>query len=142
MCECLLMTLRLHVSPDAGEPPYRQLVRQLKKALASGSPKPGEQMPPVRVLARDLKVSPNTVARAYRELEREGLVAARAGGGTRVNGTAPALGDGSRRERAWQRRARLRLRADKLVAEGRRLGLSSSEIRGVVFAALAERRGQ
>jgi DNA-binding transcriptional regulator YhcF (GntR family) len=142
MCECIVMTLRLHVLPDAGEPPYRQLVRQLKKSLASGSLEPGEQMPAVRILARDLRLSPNTVARAYRELEREGLLAARAGGGTRVNTAAPAVGDGSRRERAWQRRARLRPLADKLVTEGRRLGLSSSDIRGVVFAAVAERRGQ
>jgi GntR family transcriptional regulator len=98
-------------------------------------------MPAVRTLARDLQVSPNTVARAYRELEREGLLTARAGGGTRVNGTA-AVRDGLPRERAWQLRARLRPFADRLVAEGRLLGLSSSDIRGIVFAALAERRGQ
>src|SRR5262245_33075880 len=135
------MAIRLHVSPDADEPPYRQLVRQLKKALAAGSLKSGEQMPAVRVLARDLRLSPNTVARAYRDLEREGLLAARAGGGTRVS-TSPAVVEGVRRERAWQRRARLRPLADKLVAEGRMLGLSSTDIRRVVFAALAERRGQ
>jgi DNA-binding transcriptional regulator YhcF (GntR family) len=104
------MTLRLHIASAAGEPPYKQLVRQLKKALAARSLKPGERMTSVRVLARELGVSPNTVARAYRELERE--------------------------------REKLRPLADKLVAEGRLLGLSSTEIRSVVFGALAERRGQ
>jgi GntR family transcriptional regulator len=135
------MTLRLHVSPGSGEPPYRQLVRQLKKALSSRSLKPGERLPAVRVLARDLRLSPNTVARAYRELEREGLLAARAGGGTRVN-AAPSVPNGGRRGPAWQVRDRLRPLAEKLVAEGRLLGLSSTEIRQIVFAALAERRAQ
>jgi GntR family transcriptional regulator len=135
------MTLRLHVAPGSDEPPYQELVRQLKKALSSRSLKPCERLPAVRVLARDLHVSPNTVARAYRELEREGLLAARAGGGTRVNAALP-VPDGRRRGPAWQLRDRLRPVAEKLVAEGRLLGLSSTEIRQIVFAALAERRGQ
>jgi DNA-binding transcriptional regulator YhcF (GntR family) len=135
------MTVRLHVVPGSGEPPYRQLVRQLKKALSSQSLKPSDRLPAVRVLARELGLSPNTVARAYRELEREGLIAARAGGGTRVSAafSSPVAG---RRRPVWHLREKLRPLAEKLVAEGRLLGLSSTEIRAVVFAALAERRGQ
>src|SRR5262249_38353533 len=119
------MTLRLDVSRSSGEPPYRQLVRQIRKAISSRSLKTGDRMPSVRVLARELRLSANTVARAYRELEREGLVAARAGGGTRVN-AAPALSTAGRRGPAWQLREKLRPLAEKLVAEGRLLGLSST----------------
>src|SRR5262245_33524846 len=134
------MGLRLDVSRNSPEAPYRQLVRQLKRALASRALRPGDRLPSVRVLARELRLSANTVARGYRELESEGLIAARAGGGTRVNAVpSPA---GLRQGRGWQLRATLRPLVDKVVAEGRQLGLSSTEIRSLVNAALLDRRGQ
>jgi GntR family transcriptional regulator len=135
------VTLRLHVSGDSGEPVYRQLARQIRQAVSRGSLKPGDRLPAVRVLARHLKRNPNTIARAYRELEHEGLLEARAGAGTCVVG-APAASAGEMREPRWKRSNRLRPLAEKLVTEGRRVGLSSAEIRKLVHSALAERRSQ
>ncbi len=136
------MTPRWHVSRGSGDPPYRQLVRQIKLAVSSRSLKPGERLPAVRVLARQLKLNPNTIARAYRELEHEGLLEARAGAGTCLVGAPRAALIGETREARWKRRNRLQSLADKLVAEGRRLGLSGIEIRKLVLSALAERRAQ
>jgi GntR family transcriptional regulator len=135
------VTLRLHVSGDSGEPVYRQIARQIRQAVSRGSLKPGERLPAVRFLARQLKRNPNTIARAYRELEHVGLLEARAGAGTCVVGT-PSASAGETREPRWKRSSRLRPLAEKLVVEGRRLGLSPAEIRRLVLAALGERRAQ
>ena len=136
------MTLRLNVTRGSGDPPYRQLVRQIKLAVSSRSLKPGDRLPAVRVLARRLKLNPNTIARAYRELEHEGLLEARAGAGTCLVGAPQTASIGETREARWKRRNRLKSLADKLVAEGRRLGLSGVEIRKLVISALAERPAQ
>ncbi len=63
-----------HVQPASGEPLYLQLIRQIKNAIATGALAPGEQLPTVRHLASELVINPNTVARAYRELEHGGLL--------------------------------------------------------------------
>ena len=62
-------------------PIYQQLVQQVREAIARGDLKPEEQLPSVRQLSRDLVINPNTVARAYTELEREGLLNNRPGAG-------------------------------------------------------------
>jgi GntR family transcriptional regulator len=71
-----------HIDPSTGVPIYLQLVNQVKQAAASGVLSPGDQLPPVRKLAVDLTTNPNTVAKAYQELEREGVVATSQGRGT------------------------------------------------------------
>src|SRR5262245_25736401 len=134
------MTMRLHVSSGSAEPPYRQLVRQIRQALQSRALRPGERLPATRVLAQTLKLNANTIARAYRELERDGLVEAKAGAGTSVVGAPPVPAGAGSREARWKVRNRLRPLAEKLVAEGRRLGLSGTEIRKLVLSALAERQ--
>jgi DNA-binding transcriptional MocR family regulator len=69
-----------HVRPESGEPIYCQLMRQIKHAVTSGVMNPGDQMPTVRDLAARLVINPNTVARACRELVREGVLTATQGG--------------------------------------------------------------
>lgn len=82
--------MQLHVSPSDGVPIYQQVVNQIKYLVASGRLKQGEQLLPVRKLAEQLIVNPNTVARAYRELESEGLVESRRGSGVFVSeGVSP-----------------------------------------------------
>jgi DNA-binding transcriptional MocR family regulator len=70
-------------------PIYLQIVNQVKYLVASGRLAPGEELPPIRVLAEQLLVNPNTVARAYRELERAGVVLKRRTAGTYVNAMLP-----------------------------------------------------
>ena len=77
----------IHISPNDGVPIYLQIVTQVKYLVASDRLTPGEELPPIRALAERLQVNPNTVAKAYRELEREGLVLARQGRGTFVSNT-------------------------------------------------------
>ena len=82
--------MQLHVSPSDGVPIYQQVVNQIKYLVASGRLKQGEQLLPVRKLAEQLIVNPNTVARAYRELAAEGVVESRRGSGVFVSeGVSP-----------------------------------------------------
>ncbi len=73
-----------HIDPAAGVPIYMQLTDQVKRAAASGLLKPGDQLPSVRELAVELTVNPNTIAKAYQELEREGVITTVRGRGTFV----------------------------------------------------------
>src|SRR5947209_18861169 len=76
--------MNLHISAADGAPIYQQIVQQIKYLVASGRLAPGEELPAIRVLAKQLLVNPNTVARAYRELEEAGVVATRRTAGTYV----------------------------------------------------------
>src|SRR5580698_8612068 len=88
--------MQIHISSDDGVPIYIQIVNQVKHLVASGRLLPGDEIPPIRALAETLVVNPNTVARAYLELERAGVVTKRQGAGTYVAETRLAL---SRREK-------------------------------------------
>ncbi len=82
--------MQLHVSPNDGVPIYQQVVNQIKYLVASGRLKQGDQLLPVRKLAEQLIVNPNTVARAYRELEAAGVVESRRGSGVFIiDGVSP-----------------------------------------------------
>ena len=107
--------MHLHLSPNDGVPIYLQIVQQVRYLVAAGRLVPGEELPPIRVLAEQLRVNPNTVARAYRELETAGVVTKRRTAGTYVSDAGSPLA----------RRERLRIlteRADALLAEARQLG--------------------
>lgn len=82
----------LRVDPSADEPPFAQLRDQVTAQVAEGSLAPGERLPTVRRLAGDLGIAPNTVARAYRELEAAGVLVGRGRAGTYV---ADAAGVGA-----------------------------------------------
>jgi GntR family transcriptional regulator len=73
------------VDPRSGVPLYLQLIEQVKRHVALGSLGPGEQLPTVKALALDLTINPNTVARAYRDLERDGVIETSPGRGSFVS---------------------------------------------------------
>lgn len=78
------MSLQIRISDSDPTPPFEQLRRQLDEMIRSGSVVDGQRLPPVRQLAADLSLAAGTVARAYAELEKGGLVLSRRGAGTRV----------------------------------------------------------
>ena len=88
--------MQLRISDHEGVPIYLQLVRQIKYLVSTGQLTDDQQLPPVRKLAEQLTINPNTVARAYRELEREGILVIRQGSGVYVADTGSPL---ARRER-------------------------------------------
>lgn len=106
--------MQVRISDRDGVPIYVQLMNQIKYLVASGSLTAGQQLPPVRKLAEQLLVNPNTIARAYRELENEGLVTSRQGSGVFVSDGVSPL---ARRE---QNRI-LQERIDVLLAEARQM---------------------
>lgn len=113
--------MQIHISSSDGVPIYLQIVNQVKYLVASGRLEPGEEMPPIRVLAQQLLVNPNTVARAYRELEAAGIVTKRRTAGTYVSDAGSPL----------ERRERMRIlteRIDALLAEARQLGVSTEQV--------------
>jgi GntR family transcriptional regulator len=74
--------IKLRLDPSSGVPTYLQLVQQVESALRLGFLQPGDQLPKVREVVADLAINPNTVLKAYRELEHKGLAAGRPGAGT------------------------------------------------------------
>jgi DNA-binding transcriptional regulator YhcF (GntR family) len=118
-------TVQIHISTHDGVPVYLQIVNQVKYLVASGRLAPGEELPPIRVLAEQLVINPNTVARAYLELERAGLVVKRHGSGTYVSDEGSPL---ARRERLKI----LTQRADALLAEARHMGVDFPEVVGLL----------
>lgn len=75
-------------NPSSGVPIYLQLMEQVKHAIETGALRPGEQLPGIRPLAEELVINPNTVAKAYRELEHEGVIELRHGAGAFVSAHA------------------------------------------------------
>lgn len=83
----------------SGVPVYRQIIDQVHAARASGAIGPGERLPTVRQLAVDLKVNPNTVVRAYRELELTGVLTTHQGTGTFLSSSSPERSDEERQRK-------------------------------------------
>ena len=83
--------MRLVIDRKSGVPFYRQIVEQVKFAISRGAVQPGDQLPTVRQLAVDLSINPNTVVRAYRQLEIEGVLETQQGSGTYVGQQRPVI---------------------------------------------------
>src|SRR6202051_4734274 len=117
-------------NPSLGVPIYLQLMEQVKHAIETGALRPGEQLPGIRPLAEELVINPNTVAKAYRELEHEGIIELRHGAGAFVseNAGAKKLTDRLRAGQAIVASAMDRLRAR---------GVTDEEIRRLFEAELA-----
>jgi GntR family transcriptional regulator len=103
--------IRFRVDGRAGVPPYQQIALQVRQALRMGVVTVGDQLPSVREVVAATAVNPNTVLKAYRDLEREGLVEARAGQGTFVRARPPGPPPGTHSRlghalAAWVREAR------------------------------------
>ena len=120
----------LKPNPSSGVPIYLQLMEQVKHAIETGALKPGEQLPSIRPLAEELVINPNTVAKAYRELEHAGVIELRQGAGAFVSANAPTQQDAERLQAA-----------QALVAQGiqrlRARGITDEEIRRLIEAELA-----
>src|ERR671922_233552 len=97
------MLFKIHPPPESPIPIHEQIVTQIHFGIASGSLEVGELIPSVRDLARQLTVHPNTVAKAYQELERRGVVTARRGRGMEVTPEAPELCRSYRQEKVGRR---------------------------------------
>ena len=121
-----------YVRPESGEPIYIQLIRQIKHAIISGALAPDERLPTVRQLAAELVINPNTVARAYRQLEREGLLDSAPGRGTFVRMTPSGM-------RVDERRKRLHPYIESLIAEASVLGFTIDELVAMIKKASGTR---
>jgi GntR family transcriptional regulator len=106
--------MRLHISPKDGVPIYQQIVTQIKHMVASRRLRPGDEVPPIRVLAEQLLINPNTVARAYRDLEAAGIFTSRRGSGTRVADKGSPLAHTERLRVLTERIEGLLVEADQL----------------------------
>ena len=113
--------MQLHVSTEDGMPIYLQIANQIKHLVGARRLAPGDEIPPIRVLAQQLVVNPNTVARAYLELEREGVVVKRHGSGTYISEQGSPL---ARKERLKI----LSQRIDSLLTEAGHLEVSDEEL--------------
>ena len=112
--------IEFHLDGRSGVAPYMQLIHQVRQALRLGLLRVGDQLPKVKDVAAGLAINPNTVLKAYRELEYQGLVAARPGIGTFVTRT---LGDGS-----LAALRPLRQELQRWLAKARRVGLDDESI--------------
>ena len=113
--------MQIHISTNDGVPIYLQIVNQIKFLVASGRLAAGEELPPIRGLAEQLLINPNTVARAYRDLEAAGIVEKRRTAGTYVSDQGSPL---ARRERVKILTARI----DALLAEARHMDVSIEDV--------------
>jgi GntR family transcriptional regulator len=121
----------LHLNPSSGVPLYLQLIEQVKHAIETGVLRAGDQLPSVRQIAEDLLINPNTVARAYRELDHEGIVDLKHGSGAYIRDSVVE------RARSMQKaRTVVRSSLDRLDS----IDLSEDEIRRLVESELALRR--
>src|SRR5947207_7881297 len=113
--------MQLQISSADGVPIYQQIVNQVRHLIAAGRLQPGEELLPIRALAEQLTINPNTVARAYLELERAGSVTKRHGSGTYVAEVLPTM---PQREKTRI----LAKRVDTLLTEARHLDVDLDEV--------------
>jgi GntR family transcriptional regulator len=113
--------MQIRISASDGVPIYQQIVSQLRYLIAAGRLQPGEELPPIRVLAEQLTVNPNTVARAYLQLEHAGIVTKRQGSGTYVSDSRSTV---SQREKTKI----LAKRVDALLTEAKHLEVEVSDV--------------
>ena len=118
--------IEFHLDGRSGVAPYMQLIHQVRHALRLGLLREGDQLPKVKDVVAGLAINPNTVLKAYRELEYEGLAAARPGIGTFVTGT---LGGGS-----LAAHGPLRLELQRWLAKARRAGLDDESIEALFLS--------
>jgi GntR family transcriptional regulator len=114
-------TMIIRVQPSSGVPIYLQIESQVKHAIAAGALKLDDPLPPVRKLAAELRINPNTVARAYQNLERDNILRTVPGGGCYVNEQSPGL-------LKSEKLRRLRPMATQLAVEAKQLRLTKPEL--------------
>ena len=119
------MSLAFSISPASDVPIFRQIMQQIQRAVATGRLAVGEQLPPVRALAESLVINPNTVARAYQDLIRDGVLESRSGRGVFVSKRRQVFADS-------ERIRRLQNATDQLCHEARLLDFTIGDVRTVL----------
>lgn len=122
--------IEFHLDRRSGVASYLQLVHQVKQALRLGVLRPGDQLPTAREVVAKLGVNPNTVLKGYRELEREGLVAAQPGMGTFIQQTLGAVSP--------EGQARIRRELERVIHYGRSVGLEQEDMEALFASVLNE----
>lgn len=121
--------LHFQLDIQSGVPVYRQLMDQIRYYVASGTLAPGDQLPSIRELAKNLTVNPTTIVKAYGELDHEGVVELRHGRGVFIAASPPAWPEEQRRER-------LDALSNQLSVEARQMGASDGEVLDSIRRAL------
>jgi GntR family transcriptional regulator len=122
--------IEFHLDPRSGVATYLQIVQQVREALRLGTIDVGDQLPTVREVVAHLAINPNTVAKAYRDLEREGLVIARQGRGTFIaSSLAPA---------SLRHHDELRAELERWLRSALAAGLDEESVRALISATLRE----
>jgi GntR family transcriptional regulator len=129
------LTMLFRSNPASGVPLYLQLIEQVKHAVETGALRAGEQLPGIRALSEDLVINPNTVAKAYRELEREGVIELRHGAGAFIAANAGA-------HRRVEKVRGAQVIVDGAVKQLHARGMTNEEIRRLFEAALAPVSGK
>lgn len=124
------------INPQSGVPMYLQLVEQVRHAIELGALAPGDQLPGIRKVAEDLVMNPNTVAKAYREMQHAGLIVLRHGAGAFV--AEPEAGNNTGDHKAMQKGRTL---VHRTVHSLRSLGLDDGAIRRMMESELSENDG-
>jgi GntR family transcriptional regulator len=120
-----------HLNHSSGRPIYLQLMDQIKHAIETGALRPGDQLPTIRTLGEELVINPNTVIRAYRDLQHEGVIELRHGSGAFISDAVVGRSKVIRKGQAVMQAA-----IERLVS----LGLTEEEMRRLVENALALQR--
>lgn len=127
--------LLLRLDEESGVPFYLQVVKQVQRMIASGAIAPGDQLPTVRDMASDLVLNPNTVAKAYQELEHRGVVESRRGLGTFARAPKTPLNDADRRS------AISKLLNDVLL-EAQAMGVEMDDVNALLKELIEEKNDQ
>jgi GntR family transcriptional regulator len=122
--------IEFHLDPSSGVATYLQLVRQVHQALQLGLLEPGDRLPTAQQVVASLAINPNTVLKAYRDLEREGLVRARPGLGTFIVGRVPRSDPSAQ--------ARFRKSMVAWIRSAQEAGLSAEEIEAIYRTAVRD----
>ncbi|MDR2434263.1 MAG: GntR family transcriptional regulator [Treponema sp.] len=121
------------LEPENGVPIYRQIIQQIEYAILSGRMRPGDRLPTIRALAVELKINPNTIAKAYGELEIRGILATQVGSGTYISDKKPAPEDDSLSRKIHEVLGRF-------IQEMRNLGVEKQELANMLEAYDEEKR--
>jgi GntR family transcriptional regulator len=116
-----------------GAPIYRQIIQQIEYAILSGRIQPGDRLPTIRSLAVELKTNPNTIAKAYNELEIRGILATQVGSGTYISDKKPVIEDDSLKRK-------IKEVAGRFIQEMRDLGVEKKELPGLIESFIKEEK--
>jgi GntR family transcriptional regulator len=117
--------MKFSLDPANGAPIYRQLIQQIEYAVLAGRMGPGDRLPTIRSLAVELRINPNTIAKAYNELEIRGLLVTRVGSGTFISDKKPRPGEAERNRKIGETLGRF-------IREMEVLGVSKKELAEMV----------